>query len=210
MQNNVDLRSKLTDGLLVGAVLILVDILVILLIKPVQLIFGRPGLLVYTVVLQAISVICLEQSLSNRITDLMRGWWGAIGGIVAWIVIGLGSSLGGQSLLGETSILSLMFLFLVVSILWKRVAPLGLRYYVLVLLVSWVSQALLEGIVFWGQFQPVMSTVFSAIGILAGIVFPLTFAYIFLRTHNQIERLNTALVMWGAAMILIYVFRGGY
>jgi hypothetical protein len=210
MVNKIDLRSKLTDGLLAGGILILLDVLLILLIKPVQLLFSRPGLLVYTVSLLAISVICLEQSLSNRSDDLVRGWWGTIGGMVAWVFIELSSSLGGQSLLGETAILSLMFFFLVFTILWRRFAPLGLRYYSLMLLLGWVSQVVLEGIIFLGQYQPLMSAIFTGIGFVAAVVLPGAFVFIFLRTHTRLERLNAAIVMWCAAMVLIFVFRGGY
>jgi hypothetical protein len=210
MVNKIDLRSKLIDGLLAGGILVLLDILLILLMKPIQLIFSRPGILVYTVCLLALSVICLEQSLTNRNGDLVRSWWGTIGGMVAWVVVELSSSLGGQSLLSETAILSLMFVFLVVSIIWRRIAPLGLQYYSLLLLLSWVSQVVLEGMIFLGRYQPLMSSSFTAVGFLAAVVLPGAFVYNFLRTHTRLERLNTAIVMWCAAMILIFVFRGGY
>ena len=66
MEQKFDLRSKLIDGLLASGVLVLLSVLVILLVNPILVIFDRPGMLVYTVVLVAITAICLERSMSNR------------------------------------------------------------------------------------------------------------------------------------------------
>jgi hypothetical protein len=155
-------------------------------------------------------VICLEQSLTNRHNEIQRSWWGTIGGMVAWIFIDLSIWLGGQSMTNQTSILSLMFFCLVVSVLWRRVGSLGLRYFMVILSVSWVSSVILESIQFLRRYQVALDTVYNGLGYLAGVIVLGAAWMILFRAQTRQERLNGAIVVWCAVMIIIYIFRGGW
>lgn len=211
MKKPNELRSKLVDGVLAGSVLVLLELLLILLITPVELIFSRPGLLVYTVVLLAVSVVCLERSLNTSLTELVQAWWGVMGGLAGWVVIELNNYLGSQELTSETGVLNLMLVLLVVSVLWRRIAPLGLRYYFVMVLLGWVGHSGLDALVFVAKsIDPRLIFLVPAAGCAAAGIMALSLVFIFLRSRGQLERLNAAIALWYTAMIMIYVFRGGF
>jgi len=210
MEAKYEIRSKLVDGLLAGGVLVLLEMMLILLLKPIQLIFESPGLLVYTVILIALSAICLERSLAGRDSELTRAWWGVLAGLSAWVVIALSNKLGGLDLISETGILNLILALLVASVVWRRIAPLGLRYFFLLTFLGWLGQMGLEAMTFLSAHEPRLNTVTTGLGYLAGAVLVVAFIYIFTRSRTRLDRLNAALVIWFAATVMIYVFRGGF
>ena len=61
-----DLKSKLIDGLLVFALIFLSMIVLSLLVVPFAMLLGKPGLLIYALVLLAVSIICLDRGLIER------------------------------------------------------------------------------------------------------------------------------------------------
>jgi hypothetical protein len=204
-----DVRSKLVDGLLAGGVLILLELVLILLIRPIQLIFSRPGMLVFTVSILAMSGFCLEQSLSDRYSDWTRAWWGVIGGVFAWVTIELSVWLGNQILTGETGILMLMLVLLLVSVLWRRIALLGMRYFFILVLMGWIGHVVLKGIAFLAKFEPFFGIVLNICGYVSIVVLIGALLYNFFRTQNRLERLNSAIIIWFMVTIMIDVFRGG-
>jgi len=210
MKQAFELRSKLVDGLLAGSVFVLLELLLILLIKPVQVIFSRPGLLVYTVSLMAVGVLCLEQSLSAEKDEMNQAWWGTLGGILGWVVIELGTWLGGQSMIGETAIFSLMFILLIVSSLWRHTRLVGFRYFALLIFLGWIGHVAIQGIVLLVTYMPQLGMTLTIIGLLAGVGLATALLYNFFGTRSRQERLDAAIMAWFAVMVLIYAFRGGF
>jgi hypothetical protein len=210
MVNRSDLRSKLTDGILAGGVLVMLELVMILLIQPIQLLFLSPGILVYTVVLIALAVICLERCLALRDPDMVRAWWGILGGMVTWAVIELSNWLGNQIVTNETGILIFLFVILIISVLWRRIAPLGLRYFFLLTMLGWLGHAALETVIFLTGRLPQIGSILMGIGYASIAAIVLAIVYIMLRSQTRLERINAAIVIWSAAMIAIYVFRGGF
>lgn len=209
MEQKFDLRSKLIDGLLAAGVLVLLDVVMVLFVKPIMIIFGRPGMLVYTVVLVAATAICLERSLSNRDPEMTRIWWGILTGVTAWVVIEFSNWLGSQAIINETGVINLMLAILIASVLWRKVAFIGLRYFILLLFMGWLGHAGLASIIFLASFIPQFQTLLTGVGIVSGVVMAVSVLYIFIRSRTRIDRVNAALVIWFAAMVMIYVFRGG-
>jgi hypothetical protein len=205
-----DLRSKLTDGVLAGGVLVMLELLMILLIQPIRLLFLAPGILVYTVVLIAISVICLERCLSLRDSDTVRVWWGILGGMVAWSVVELSNWLSSQAVTNEAGVLLFLFLALMISVIWRRIAPLGLRYFFTLAILGWFGHAGLTSLMFLVERLPEVTTILLGIGYLAIAIMAIAILYIFARSQTRLERINAAIVIWAASMVAIYVFRGGF
>jgi hypothetical protein len=210
MADTNDLRSKLADGLLAAGVMIMLELLLILLIQPIAQSFSRPGILVYAVALTAVTSICLERSWTIRDSDITHAWMGIFGGLVGWVVVELSSWLGGLDLTGQTSILNLLLVFLVVSVLWRRVGTVGLRYFCVLFLMGWIGHVALSLLTFLTSLVPLLSANFFVLGYIAGAVGIGAVVYIFVRSQTQMERLNAAIVMWYAAMMMVYVFRGGF
>jgi hypothetical protein len=210
MVNRSDLRSKLTDGVLAGGVLVMLELVMILLIQPIQLLFLRSGILVYTVVLIALAVICLERCLALRDPDMVRAWWGILGGMVTWAVIELSNWLGSQIVTNETGILIFLFVILMISVLWRRIAPLGLRYFFLLAMLGWLGHAGLASVIFLIGRLPQIGSILLGIGYAAVAVIVVAIVYIMVRSQTRLERINAAIAIWSAAMVAIYVFRGGF
>jgi hypothetical protein len=204
-----DIRSKLIDGLLASAVMVLCSMVMALLIRPVEILFGRPGLLIYTVLLLAIGMAALERCINPKFDEAQRAAWGLAAGLVAWSAIELSNMLGAQALVSETGVLLLMLVGATVGILWRRVLPLGVRFTAVVLLSSWAGHLLIYGQIFMSG----MDSSFNRIGQIAGFVVVgiavLTLAWVFLESRTRLQRMSGAMVLWYCVIALIYIFRGG-
>ena len=209
MEQKFDLRSKLVDGLLAAGVLVLLSIQIVLFVKPILVIFGRPGMLVYIVVLVALTVICLDRSLSNRDPEMRRVWWGILGGGTSWAVIEFSNWLGDQAIVSEAGIINLLLGLLIVSVIWRKVAYVGLHYFLLLFFMGWLGHVGLASLMFVSSYIPQGQMVLQGTGILAGVVMAAAILYILARSQTRMDRMNAALVIWFSALILIYIFRGG-
>lgn len=209
MEQKFGLRSKLIDGLLTAGVLVLLDIVVVMFVKPIMVIFDRPGMLVYTVVLVALSAICLERSMSLRDPEMTRAWWGILGGLGSWVVIEFSIWLGAEVLINETGIIILMLALLISSVLWRKISYVGLHYFLLMFFMGWVGHVGLASLMFLSSFLPQFNSVLQGAGFVSGAVMAIAILYIMVKSQTRMDRLNAALVIWFASTILVYVFRGG-
>ena len=209
MEQKFDLRSKLTDGLLAAGVLVLLDIVIVLFVKPIMVIFDKPGMLVYTVVLVALTAICLERSLSDSDPIMTRVWWGLLSGAAGWVVIEFSVWMGAQSLISETGVIILMMALLLSSVLWRKIPAVGLHYFLLLIFMGWLGHVGLASLRFLSGYVNQIHSVMIGTGILSGGFMAAAVLYIFVRSRTRMDRLNAALVIWISAMIMIYVFRGG-
>src|SRR5512140_1047115 len=204
-----DLRSKLVDGLLVAAVMVLFTLVMALLIRPVEILSGRPGILIYTVLLLAIGMVALERSINPRFNEIRRAGWGLAAGLVAWAVIELSNMLGEQTLVSETGVLTLMLVGATIGILWRKVLPVGLRFMAIVLLACWAGHLIIYGQIFMAG----VDASFNRVGQIAGFVVVgiavLTLLWILLESRTRMQRISGALVLWYCVISLIYLFRGG-
>ncbi len=128
MEKKFELRSKLLDGVLAPLVLVLLNVLLAMIVQPVEIVFSRPGLLVYAVVILAAAVVSLERSVVLRYVDTARAWWGMLGGLLTWTVIEIANLISSNSIVSETGVLSMMLVILVVGVLWRKVLPLGVNF----------------------------------------------------------------------------------
>jgi len=78
--NNHEWQSKLTDGILASAVLILIWMTVALAIRPISLIFGNAGIVNLRSGLLAVAMFALQQALVPGRMDATRAWYGITSG----------------------------------------------------------------------------------------------------------------------------------
>jgi hypothetical protein len=204
-----DFRSKVIDGFVPAGLLFLFSVTLGLMVAPIHNVFSRPGLLIYTLSLLAVSIVCLERSIVTRYLETWRAWYGTVGGLLAWSVIELINSLGAKALTSETGILTFIVVTLVATVLWKRVFPLGVQFFVFILLVSWAGHVVLVEQVALQNIFPFMATSYVITGWVGvgGIVVSL--GWLFSESETRIQRLWAANWIWFWSMIVIYVFRGG-
>ncbi len=210
MVKKFELRSKLLDGLLAPLVLVLLSILLALIIRPVEIVFSRPGLLVYSVVLLAAAVVALERCVVLRYPDTTRAWWGMLSGLLTWTVIETGNMISANSIVSEVGVLSMMLVILIVGVLWKKVLPLGVKFFAVTLIGAWATYLGLVGFRFLVQVNsdPGASNAFTILGLSVAGISVLVLAWTFFQSKNRMQRLWVTLVLWLCAMLMIYIFRG--
>jgi hypothetical protein len=210
MEMSLDIRNKLLDGLLTPLTMVLISLLIALLIRPVEILFQRPGLLIYTVVLLAFAIVALERCVVPRYPDYIRAWAGMVSGMVTWYVIEMSNFIGGKGVASETGMISMMLVGLVVGVLWRKVMPMGVKFFSVALLGGWVSHL---GLYYIGLLiglnanQSVISA-YPILGVGLGGISLIILVWLFSQAQSRLARLWGALGLWICLMLLIYLFNG--
>ncbi|MCA1954152.1 MAG: hypothetical protein LDL12_03285 [Anaerolinea sp.] len=200
-------KSVVMDGLLVTAVLILLSLLLNLLIRPIAGQFGNSGLLIYALVALAVATYCLDRSLTLP-RDVTRVWHGVIGGLVGWFACSLSDYLGEKALTGQTALLWLIFTGMVVTVLWRRVLPLGGRFFGMVFLMSWAARFFLDAQEMLANWHPIFVRTYLFSGYLALFGVLVSAVWLFLRARQRLARMWTAIWLWFFLLIVVSVFMG--
>jgi hypothetical protein len=190
-----DLRSKFIDGLGTALALYIVVEAIIMLVPPVRAILGRPGLLIYTLTLMAISVYCVEHSLQPRMYEPFRAWYGMFGGLIAWTSISLSNDLGIPSITSVTGILVMILFTLTVTRLWRRFLPLGGRFYSIALMLAWVAELIINARPRLLRIYPIIDRIYPYIGFAAVLGGILTVWWIFTQSDKRLDRLSAAPIL---------------
>jgi hypothetical protein len=207
-QNNGDWWSKLTDGVLLAVILLLLWMTISLTIRPINAMFGAPGLLLFVLGLMAVSMYTLQQSIISRQPDTHRAWFGIAGGFLAWSVVLITSQMGVPIFPNLASMLLLVLMALVVAILWRSVLPQGVRFFFLTFLMNWVGY-IYAGVQEW--ILPI-SPVFTPVRLVIGALFSLAILYvlgwIFFRSRRRLHRISGGLMLWFLISMVIYALGG--
>lgn len=206
MNWRMDLRSKLIDGALAALILSLLTFLVVLLVNPIQGSLGRPGLLVYTLVLMAVSVFFLEHSLPTRIPEWTRAWYGMVGGLIAWLSVTMSNKLGIASIPSLTGILVLILFALTITRLWRRYLPAGARFYSITVLLAWTGELIVDSRAIITAMYAKMAVVYRLGGYAAVLGAFLAMWWIFTQTDRRIQRLSAAPLLAFFAVIAGFIF----
>lgn len=206
---NRDLRSKLIDGLLTALLLLLLTIVVVFFVAPINRQFGYPGLLVYTLILLALSAYTLDRSLNTRLPETTRAWYGLIGGMLAWNVAVFSSRMALSDLLSDAYLLIFILLTLIVITLWHRVFPISVKFFSQALLLSWLCQYLQSKAVIMDQFLKSLTGSFNWVSYLAILGVMGTLFWLFFYSDRRIKRMWGALWIWFFLAMLVYVTHGG-
>jgi hypothetical protein len=195
------------DGVLLTAVLILLSLLLNLLIRPIDGQFGTSGLLIYALVALAVSTYCLDCSLTLS-GDVMRVWYGVVGGLVGWFACSLADYMGAKALTGQTALLWLIFAGMLTTVLWRRVLPLGGRFFGMVFLMSWAARFFLDAQEVLVNWHPIFVQTYLFSGYLALFGALVSAIWLFLRARQRLARMWTAVWLWFFLLIAVSVFIG--
>lgn len=205
-----ELRSKLMDGVVAAGLLLLLLMLINLMSIPIERTFFGPGLLVYILGLLSVSVIFLERSLPMRYPEWTRAWLGMTGGVLAWGVIDLSHQLGGGTMTGETGILMLILLGTVIGVLWQRVLPLGVRFFVSVVLLNWALSFMMSILQRYASSETWFHTVLQILGyiFLAGAIGAIL--WLLMHSQRRLQRLIYSLGVYACLTMALYLLRGWF
>jgi len=203
-----DLRSKLTDGIGSGLFLVVISFTFELFTQLVYHFFGRPGALIFALILMAGSVTSLEESLRNRHPENQRVLLGMLGGVLAWLVTETSNQIGSLALYSDAGLILFIMVGLVVWTLWRRGLPLGAKLYMETLLLSWLVRLFLAGQHFMEAWSPIFVVVYQIIGYLGLIGGLFVCVWILFRSRTRYERLRLALALWFSILLGIVVLLG--
>jgi len=207
MKIATDFRSKLVDGLLTTAVLLLIWITLALLLLPIRN-FGMPSLLVYCLVLIGLGFFCLEQALNGKLAETTRAWYGIVGGVFVWVAVLVSAQFGLSAIHpGNGDILWLIAALFSASLWWK-IFPLGVKFWMQVILMSWGGQILLSIQRYLATITPLISYTIQAIGYASICAILGVLYYLFARTQTRIQRMWAALWIWFLITMIISIFHG--
>jgi hypothetical protein len=208
MHWRVDLRSKLADGIGIGLFLVIISFTFELLTQLVYRFLGRPGALIFALILMAGSVASLEESLRNRRAENERVLLGMFGGILAWLVTEISNQIGSLALYSDAGMILFILVALIVGTLWRRGLPLGAKLYMQTLLLSWLTRIFLAGQQFMSAWSPIFIVVYQIIGYLGLLGGLFVCVWIVFRSQTRYERLHLALVLWFLVLLGTVVLIG--
>lgn len=203
-----DMSSKLWDGLIPMAAMVLITLLMHMLAAPVQGLWNTSGLLVYSVALLGLGGVLLNHSVTQNYSETTRGWLGLASGVILWFVILLAERIGGMQMPMQVALMFLIVVGLISATLWKPVFPIGIKFFAMSVLLAamarvWMStQQFLAGL--WPTFGRVLSVSgFLALGVLVVIV-----VWIVAFSKDRMQRLWAALWGWFCALQALSIFLG--
>jgi len=202
-----DLHDKLTNGILTPLLQILLAFFLSLLMPVFEILSGRPGLLIYAVVLIAGSTVLLDQSLNEKFTETIKGRCGITGGMVGWMVIETSIKIDLAKVSSETGIIVYMLVFLIVFIFWRRVFPLGAKFFFTVFMACWSGHIFLEVIRFLSIGNPYAILILQIIAFTAVGIAITSLLWILFRSTTPVQRLWAAVVFGLSLTTIAYALR---
>jgi hypothetical protein len=203
-----DWLSRLTDSVLVVAILFLICQIINTAFPPVFRIFGQPGMLLSVLGLLAVSMFALQQSLILKLSEPARAWFGITGGLLAWAVVYNSAKINGNNLANFSSIIIMMMVVLMMLLLWKSMFPLGLRFFSLTLVFNWAVFIIMTVFGQMAEYSPIFFLLYkvtAAVSVIAGVI---VFGWVLFQARQRIQRIRGALLIWFLISIALYVYRG--
>jgi hypothetical protein len=204
---NVDWWSRITEGIFTAALLYLFWILFAQVLRPIELVYGAAGLLIFTLALMAIAMLFLQLSLVVQYSDYKRAWFGIAGGFFAWSVVE-GNTRYGLPIPVPAGFVPMIMAALIVFLLWRSHLPVGARFFSLTFLMHWAGFLLLSFQARLASFSPVLSLLFHITGVLAVLLLIIVLCWVLFQTQRKIQRATGALILWFLGSVILYVFRG--
>jgi hypothetical protein len=164
---------------------------------------------VYAAFLIAVAVYGLEQSMSWQHSEIQRAWGGIVGGIAGWVMVDVSIRMGMADIQRENGIFLWILAALVFYRLWKRVLPIGVRFWLGAFLLEWIGRVILAGQVYLAAWLPVFQVTYQLIGYGAMLAWAILLVWMFTRSRTRLTRLAGAVFMWFFATVILAFLQGG-
>ncbi|MEN4043185.1 MAG: hypothetical protein ROW39_12615 [Anaerolineaceae bacterium] len=199
MRTIAELRSKVLDGLLPGVLLFLVFVVCLLMVRPVEYIAGRPGVMVYALALLALAMLCLERAVNPQVSEVSRGMHGMAGGSLTWIVVEISYYLG--SIAVDTVTGGLIFITIVgiTATVWRRGLPMGFQYFCGTFILLWGAELVISSKKFFAAWTMDAELIFTAAGWVFLALAAVAVSLILFKSKTRLERL------WGAVLFAFFM-----
>ena len=191
-----DLRSKIFDGLCLPMLILLINFILHLVFIPISNHFGNPGELVFEITLMIVGVILLDRALISRYPNTLKAWLGILSGVFGWKALALITDLqlGLDSIID--SILLLIFIGLITAVLWRRVFPVGMQFFTLLIILSWGGNLIHNGLTGLSNWSTLFTILTLASGIIAILIAIFGEVYVFTKPDWRMQRIHVAVWIW--------------
>jgi Na+/melibiose symporter-like transporter len=115
-----------------------------------------------------------------------------------------------QGLTSETGMISMVLVGLIAGVLWRKILPLGVKFFSVALLGGWVGHLGLyytNLVVNMNSLENSTGT-YPILGLMLGGLILIVLLWNFIQSKKRLSRLWGAVIVWMCAMLLIYIFRG--
>lgn len=154
----------------------------------VETTFGKPGAFIYILILLAVGIFMLARALLAGREDAQLADAGLTAGVLLWQVPQFSNLLGGSRLFGQSGWLFWLMAVLITTVLWRKVLPIGLRFFMLVYLLMWVGLLYANTLSFITGWPPVFIAAYHAVQVIALLGVLVFLWWIVFRTSTAVER----------------------
>lgn len=191
-----------TFGIFPVLALVTVSQAVQLLVQPALIVFNTVGLLAYSLILLLSGTLALDRSIQARFNEPTCACFGLTAGLLYWssIKINLNSTLDGDQ--GYLPVVIIAAVIFAIATLWKRVLPLGARFFVVSLVANWVLHTLFDSFYRLAAYFKYYQTFMLIIGVLFFTSLIVCIACM-IKADTKIQKLWAALIGWICAMAVL-------
>jgi hypothetical protein len=197
--------TRLQEGLIPAVLLLALTLMMDMLIYPIEAAAHDEGLLIYLFLVLAMGIFALEKSTTQRGSETSRAISGMVAGQFFWHTLWIIHLVTGLELNGLGTVMVLVMVAAIGLTLWKPVFPLGVKFFLLSFLASWVSRVFVNYSILQAPSAGFSTFLFYASGFLGlvGIIFGV--AYLTFRAEFKVQRLWAALGIWQASLVTLIV-----
>jgi len=199
----VEWKSKLLDGRLPAFILLLAAFVTRLAGVAVSTYLGAPGMLVLLLIVLSVSMFLLEQSLLNRRAEHVRIWDGMRSGLFAWLVLSSVELLGPSALTGRNGLLMLLMVSMISFILWRRIYPIGMKYFSIQLLANWTVLMAFGGLEMFFHTFAWFRFLMMVVAVAGGVVSLLLVLWILASSRTRTQRMKYSSWLWFSALVTL-------
>lgn len=193
--------SKIYDGFGTTAYLLLLTFTPRLVYLPIKAAFGRPGVFIFILLLLAAGIFMLGRSLAAGKDENRLAFNGLTAGVLLWQVTRFSNLIGEIGLFKQTGWLIWLTLLLIFGVMWRKIFPVGLRFFALTFLLLWAGLLYTNTGDLLQSWPAVLIVSYHTIRALALVAILVLIWWIAFRTFNPIQRKACAVLLAFCAML---------
>lgn len=193
--------SKIYDGFGTAAYLLMVTFTTRLLYLPIEEAFGRPGVFIFILLLLATGIFMLGRAFAAEKDENRLAFNGLTAGVLLWQVTRFSNRIGEIGLFNQTGWLIWLTFLLVVLVLWRRIFPVGLRFFSMTFLLLWAGLLYTTTGDLLQTWPPVLIVAYHSVRAIALVGILILTWWIAFRTINPSQRKTCAVLLAFCAML---------
>jgi len=193
--------SKIYDGFGTAAYLLMLTFTTRLLYLPIEEAFGRAGVFIFILLLLATGIFMLGRAFAAEKDENRLAFNGLTAGVLLWQVTRFSNRIGEIGLFNQTGWLIWLTFLLVVLVLWKRIFPVGLRFFSMTFLLLWAGLLYANTGNLLQTWPAVLIVAYRSVKAFALIGILILIWWIAFRTINPSQRKTCAVLLAFCAML---------